>query len=210
MFDLRTRRMWLFENDGGGGSGGGNDNDDSKNVTMTQEQLDKLFGERAEQAKNATTASMLKDLGVTTLDELKAALKKGRELETASLTEQQKLQKAVEDAQSKAVASEQARLDAEERANNLLLRSEVTAQAVAANFVDPSDAWALIDASKLSIDEDGKVKGAKEAVEALAKAKPHLVKGNGSNLGTPRRGEKKVTGAGGGSGTEDDRPLVVL
>lgn len=56
---------------------------------------------------------------------------------------------------------------------------------------DPETALALVDLSSLEIEEDGKVKGMKEAVEKLAKAKPFLLKSKkeeapgGGTPGTP-------------------------
>lgn len=65
---------------------------------------------------------------------------------------------------------------------------------------DPQDALRLMDMEGVSIDDDGKVSGLPEAIAKLAKAKPHLLKTEGSNdAGTPsgsaangkRKGEGK-------------------
>lgn len=48
--------------------------------------------------------------------------------------------------------------------------------ATAAGFIDPADALPLVNRDSLAIDDNGAVTGAQEAMAALVKAKPHLVK----------------------------------
>jgi hypothetical protein len=59
------------------------------------------------------------------------------------------------------------------------LRAEVLAEAGRLKFVDPQDAYNLIDRSKVTISDDGVVTGAKEALEALAQQKPYLISKTG-------------------------------
>ena len=54
------------------------------------------------------------------------------------------------------------------------VRTAVLLEAARAGIADPSDALALADLSGVAVGEDGAVTGAKEAVEALAAAKPYL------------------------------------
>ena len=54
------------------------------------------------------------------------------------------------------------------------IRTAVLLEAARAGIADPSDALLLADLSGVSLGEDGAVTGAKEAVEALAAAKPYL------------------------------------
>ena len=57
------------------------------------------------------------------------------------------------------------------------IRNEIKLYAQNAGFVDTQDAIALADMSGVDFDEaNDKVIGAKEAIDALAKAKPHLLK----------------------------------
>ena len=57
------------------------------------------------------------------------------------------------------------------------IRNEIKLYAQNAGFVDTQDAIALVDMSSVDFDEaNDKVTGAKEAIDALAKAKPHLLK----------------------------------
>jgi hypothetical protein len=71
-------------------------------------------------------------------------------------------------------------------ANERVIRAEVRAQALALGFADVDDAWALIDRAAVSLDDSGDVKGAKEAVKALATKKPHLIRADtGGGYGAP-------------------------
>lgn len=69
------------------------------------------------------------------------------------------------------------------------------------SWVDPSDALRLMDMDGVEINDDGKVTGLAEAIEKLAKAKPHLLKkdeggksssaASGSANNGTRKGDKK-------------------
>lgn len=57
-----------------------------------------------------------------------------------------------------------------------MIRNAVVLAATRANFHDPEDAFRLADLEGVQIGEDGRVSGVEEALKALAKAKPHLVR----------------------------------
>lgn len=78
---------------------------------------------------------------------------------------------------------------AESRLAEMTRKGSISAAAVKAGFVDPNDAPALIDPSKVETDDEGNVTNADALVAELAKAKPHLV-GKKPDLGG--------AGAGGG------------
>lgn len=65
---------------------------------------------------------------------------------------------------------------AEQAAQDRLVRSAVVTAAARAGFVDPDDAVALVDRGALEISEDGAVAGVDDAIRAIAKAKPYLVR----------------------------------
>ena len=111
-------------------------------------------------------------------DELVALRKWREEQEAASLSATEKAERKAAQAEAKAAAAE-ARLVTLERHD--LIRTA----AIAAGFVDPSDAVALIDASSV-VDE----KAATAAVADLAKRKAHLLAGPGQPraLGAPEGG----------------------
>ncbi|HEX7021398.1 MAG TPA: hypothetical protein VF171_00975 [Trueperaceae bacterium] len=76
--------------------------------------------------------------------------------------------------------------EATEKANERLVRAEVKSVAADLGLVDAEAAYALMDRSNVQVADDGTVDGVKEALEALAEAKPYLKaqpKGNG-NVGS--------------------------
>ncbi len=89
--------------------------------------------------------------------------------------------------------NEAAVTQASENAKKLLLKAEVKAQAADLNIVDADAALALADLSEVEIDDDGTVKGVKEALEALATDKPYLKKAQ-----TPSKSGSEFNGGGGG------------
>jgi hypothetical protein len=206
---LKLMRSWFFPNwllfaaDDGGSSGSGNgdgsgqnagknQNQDDGKRSFTQAELDALFAERAKYAANKAVTDLLAEFNVKDADELKTRLTKASELEQAQMTELQKAQKEAADAKAAQVQADKAKFDALALANERLMRGAVLA--LAANFNDPADAWAHVDRAKVTVDDTGEVKGAKEAVEALAKAKPYLLKGaQTSPRGTPRPGGRSST-----------------
>ena len=70
---------------------------------------------------------------------------------------------------------------AEHAAQDRLVRSSVVTAAAKAGFVDPDDAVALVDRGALEISEDGAVAGVDDAIRAIAKAKPYLVRPKTTN-----------------------------
>lgn len=60
-------------------------------------------------------------------------------------------------------------------ANDRLIAAEVKTASIELKIVDPDAALALMDKSKIKVDDKGNVTGVKEALDALTKAKPYLV-----------------------------------
>lgn len=87
----------------------------------------------------------------------------------ADLSEVERAKKALADAQE-AAKKMQAELS-ESR-----IKAAIEMEAVKMGFYDAADARALVDMSAVEIDEAGKVKGAADALKALAKARPYLLK----------------------------------
>jgi hypothetical protein len=164
---------------------------------LSQDEIDALFSDRAKQAGNKALTDLLSALGVKDADELKGKLTKAAELEKAQLTETDRAKAEAAEWKTKA---EQAAIDAkaaQDKANETLMRAAVITQA--GNFHDPEEAWLLVDKTKITV-TDGKVDGAKEAVEAVVKVKPHLVKTGSEGKGTPRSNGK------GGGNNKDTTP----
>lgn len=187
---------------------GGDGSTGSPARTFTQAEVDALLGERAKRATEASTKKLLETLGVTDLDAAKKTLEEAEKLRQAQMSELEKAQKAAEKAQAEAAAAKEAEAAAIARANETLLRSAVLAEAAAAGFHNPADAWLYVDKSKLELSDGGEVKGAKAAVEATVKERGYLVKagqGSAATPGSPRTDKRAAPAA----ATPDKKPVRI-
>jgi hypothetical protein len=98
------------------------------------------------------------------------------ELETAeerrrreAMSEVDRLKLELQETQTKYQASHQA---AQDRA----LRNAVALAAAKAEFIDPDDAWRMIDVAALTVDDEGAVSGVEQALKTVVKAKPYLIR----------------------------------
>lgn len=176
--------------DGGDGKGGDGKDGGKGNEPFISFPDEAAFMRRVNQASRQELEKMAKELGFENADALKAAAKAKKEADEAAKTELEKEKARAEKAENEKKA-------ALEAANTRLINAEIKVFAVQAGFVDPADAVALVDKSGIQVDEQGNVTGAKEAVEALTKAKPHLV-GTGRPGGSP--------GSPGNPGRQDGNP----
>lgn len=111
------------------------------------------------------------------------------ESELTALLEKAKAEKAAElpEAVKKQIA------EATEKANGLLIAADVKSLGAAMGLLDAETALLLLDKGKVKVDEDGKVTGVKEALEALQTDKPYLF---GEAKKTGAWGAKQGTGGG--------------
>lgn len=73
-------------------------------------------------------------------------------------------------------ADAQRQIDAaNERANSVMIAAETKIMCAEMGFVDSDVAYQLMDKTAIKVDDNGKVTGVKEALEALKAAKPFLV-----------------------------------
>lgn len=134
------------------------------------------------------------------LERMKAADKRASELDSKLKEIERKEKTELENAQSDLEELKSKLGDREQQVADLQLENAFLTQN---KYVwhDPTDAMRLMDTTGVRV-EDGKVIGLAEAVEKLAKAKPHLLKstdgddeGKGKNSteasGTPRNGTRK-------------------
>lgn len=156
--------------------------------TFTQAEVDAMLGDRAKRASEASMKKMLEALGVSDLDTAKATLAEAEKLRQSQMSELEKAQKTAEKLQAELEAEKAAKADALAKAAETQLRSAVLAEAAAAGFHNPADAWLYIDREKLELTEGGEVKGAKAVVEAVAKERAYLLKpaGAAATPGSPR------------------------
>lgn len=107
-------------------------------------------------------------------------------LENERLTEEQKRQKTFEQTQSRLAELEHEQLSWQRERQEILSRQAVERAAMRAvtdgkgavtrpAFIDPSDAYALLDLAALEYDDDGRPVNVDKLLAELAKAKPHLV-----------------------------------
>jgi hypothetical protein len=190
--DQLTLRQPLYNEDDGSG-GGGNDNGsddegkgadaDKRTVTMTQAELDALI--KREKGRVAKKYGDYDDLRakVSELEKLE------EERRLAALSETERLKAEKEAADKKAQELEATTKQAQEAANKRVIDAEIRSIARTLNANDASDVLSFVDKSQISIDDEGNVKGAEEAVKAVKETKPYLFKaaatgadaGGGSN-----------------------------
>lgn len=147
--------------------------------TFTQAEVDRLIEERALRE----TRSKFGDY-----DEVKRKAEEFDKLEAANQTE-------LEKANAKAEKAAQAAKEAAERADRILVKAAIMAEASSQNAADTDTVLALLAGSPDIVIEGDEVKGAKAAVAKLLKDKPFLVKG-------------KVPGASGGEFGGNDQATL--
>lgn len=161
---------------GSGNAGGAAD------AKFTQADLDRIVADRItrERAKFADH------------DDLKQKAAEFDKIQDAQKTEAQRLE-AERDRAKQEAAAKDAQIQA---ANERVIKAEVRLAAQQAGFIDPEDAWLLVDRAKVALDDAGNVTGAAEAIKALAEKKPHLVQSNAGerpNYGAPTPGRSNGT-----------------
>jgi hypothetical protein len=219
---FRLRPILLWEDDGGGAGGGsgdpakpGNPNGDGaggdEKRSFTQKELDALFADRAKQAKQATLADVLTELGVENLDAVKATLKAAEEAKAAQMTELEKAQKEAADLKAAKEQAEKEKADILAQAQEKLLKAAILAGAAQKGFNDPNDAWLYVDRAAIKAKDDDAFEGIEAALDAVVKAKPYLVKGQQADRkpgGTPRPPAQKPVQP--PAQPEQQRPIVRL
>jgi hypothetical protein len=145
---------------------------------------------RAEVARMAKALKEANKEDATRRKKLADFEKAEQERAQATMSEMDKLKaqlaerdKAVADAKA---AQERAQVEAE----HTKIKATIMAQAAQLGFNDAEDAYALIDLAAVTVDED-KINGVQEALAALAKRKPYMLKAS-----TPRPPQVSPTNPG--------------
>lgn len=175
----------------GGSQGGGTGKNTEPFATFPDEAT---FMARMKREGKAQLEAMAKSMGFESADAMTAAAKAKAEADLAAKSDLDK-------EKARADKAEQEVKSTKDSVNRVLVTAEVKVLAVQTGFHDPEDAVALADRSQITVDDNGKVTGAKEALEALAKAKPHLLGkgGGGGSIG----GGSNPGGQGGGDPVEE-------
>jgi hypothetical protein len=170
---------------GTGGGTNGNGTGANAGKTYTQEELNAMFGARAQQAKSAAETALLAELGVPDIAAAKTRLQAARDAEAAQQTDLQKAQKAAEDAKKRADDADAARTAALARADEKLLRAAVMSVATAQGVDDGElkTLWLLLKDDgglrgkiKAKADSDDEFDGVDEVVKEMVKAHPKWLK----------------------------------
>lgn len=109
----------------------------------------------------------------------------------AEMSELERLQAELRDAQEARTRAEQERL-------STVVRIQVVSAAAKAGFADPEDAYRMLDVAALDVDEAGRVDGLDGTLKELLKAKPYLAKQANQNTYSP-------TNPAGGAPRESDQ-----
>lgn len=157
--------------------------------TFTQAELDRVVKERLEWERGK----------YSDYDDLKAAAKKLKDLETSQLSETEKRDKRIQELEA---AKQKWEAEAETRERGVaerVIRSEVRMVAGVMGFASPDDAYHLAELTEVQLDGDGNVQGVEAALKKLAKDKPYLLKGATAGPGSPPNEPKGKKGS-----AEDD------
>ncbi|MBA2702700.1 MAG: hypothetical protein H0U60_02495 [Blastocatellia bacterium] len=159
--------------------------------TFTQEDIDRIVGERAARAKDAGRGELFQKFGVKDETELEAKLKQLADMQTAQLTEQERLQKERDDAKAESAREKEQANTRIAQANTTFRRAAILT-AAADKFTDPADVWLYVQskkelADKLVIDENDVVQGVVDVLKQVETDKKHWLKANGATTsnGTP-------------------------
>lgn len=199
--------LQMFAGDGGAGGGG-------DPVTYTEEQYQAKLREGTSAAVEKAIKERFGDLAGMDLKVVKEAVdfKRKADEEAAAAAAKAKGGKVEE----KPLSAEDVekllkeRLEAgnkeqAEKTFQRLLRADVKVYAAELGFADFEDAFKLADLSKVKEAESGDLEGVKEALEALAKAKPHLLKQKPAG---GRVGATIPNGSAGGSSKEHKEAII--
>lgn len=203
MFFKSTRQPVIFYDPKGGNGGGTGDADteteseegdppDGKGKEpgdgVKKVDIDKLVGKARKEARETVRKELWASLGITTQEEFDTYLKAKKEAEDANKTELQKAKdgetnakteldkvkndhKAEIEMMQKRIIDTEIRIAAGKQTTDK--DGKVTRAAFHSDFID--DVPVLIDRKDIKLDEDGKVVGIEEALQALAKTKARML-----------------------------------
>lgn len=167
------------------------DEDDDEKSDAESKRIEEL---KAESIKHRLRAKKLREERDALQRELEAA-RKGK-VKATSKAKSEDTEGDREDGDDPKLAElEETKTKLERQNEDLLIRLEFMANTKYA-WVNPKDALKLLDLDDVEIGEDGDVEGLDEAIDALAKAKPYLLKSKdgedkGKRTGTPTGTKRK-------------------
>lgn len=138
---------------------------DGNTTTVTETKVETEEKNFTQAEVDAIIAKRLKKFA--DFDAMKDKASKFDELEKEKLGEVERLQKERDEWKGKTE-------ELTEKHKNVLIRSEVIAEASKAGANNPKSIFALLDKSALEVDEDGNVSGVADAIAALKKSDDYL------------------------------------
>ncbi len=115
--------------------------------TYSQEELNRMFADRAKQAESA----LLKRLGFESVSDAESLVKESKERKEAEMSELQKAQARAAELEKQLAASAEAQ-------KVIAMQADVTAKAAKLGIVDPDAAFKLLDKGAIEYGDDGKPK----------------------------------------------------
>jgi hypothetical protein len=180
------------------GTDSGKESPEGENL-LTQAEHQELLNQAVTQRSERMLRKTLREIGVDSPEQLKEALDKLKQFEESQLSEAERIQKQVEEAEETARQAQAERDKAIADARETLIRAEFIAEAGKQGAKHPGDAFSLADLSGVAVNDDGVVEGVEGAVKALIESErlplrgkpqaPNLDAGAG---GAERPGEKPV------------------
>lgn len=140
--------------------------------TFTQDEVNRMMGQARRDAR-----SQFSDYS-----ELKSRAAKADELEQANLTEAERLEVRVSDAEKRAT-------DAQEQVSSAMIASEVKVRATQMGIVDPDAAFLLLNKKNVAYNVTDGVSGVDDALAQLLEDKPYLRAGNRTPNINPETGQ---------------------
>lgn len=137
--------------------------------TVTVEALQAELDKTAKALREANKEAQAKRKRLDELEKLEV------ERQQASLSETEKLKAQLDKFQKDLADAKAAQEQAQAEASRTKVKATIMAQAAQLGFNDAEDAYALIDLSSVTVDGD-KISGVQEALTALAKRKPYMLK----------------------------------
>ena len=140
--------------------------------TFTQDEVNRMMGQARRDAR-----SQFSDYS-----ELKSRAAKADELEQANLTEAERLEVRVTDAEKRAT-------DAQDQVSSAMIASEVKVRATQMGIVDPDAAFLLLNKKNVAYNATDGVSGVDDALAQLLEDKPYLRAGNRTPNINPETGQ---------------------
>ncbi len=139
--------------------------------TYSQEELNRMFADRAKQAESA----LLKRLGFESVSDAESLVKESKERKEAEMSELQKAQARAAELEKQLAASAEAQ-------KVIAMQADVTAKAAKLGIVDPDAAFKLLDKGAIEYGDDGKPKNTEALLVEMLKERPYLAGGGSSAM----------------------------